>query len=51
MVRRQYYLDKIKPFLGKGIVKAITGLRRVGKSVFVDCVSDCRDYIGVCEIC
>ena len=35
MVRRQYYLDKIKPFLGKGIVKAITGLRRVGKSVFV----------------
>ena len=35
MVRRQYYLDKIKPFLGKGIVKAITGLRRVGKSFFV----------------
>jgi predicted AAA+ superfamily ATPase len=35
MIRRQYYLDKIKPFLGKGIVKAITGLRRVGKSVFV----------------
>ena len=35
MVRRQYYLDKIKPLLGKGIVKAITGLRRVGKSVFV----------------
>ena len=35
MIRRQYYLEKIKPFLGKGIVKAITGLRRVGKSVFV----------------
>ena len=35
MVNREYYLEKIQPFIGKGVVKAITGLRRVGKSVFV----------------
>ena len=35
MILRPYYLNKIKPFLGKGIVKAVTGMRRSGKSVFV----------------
>ena len=35
MIIRQSYLDKIRPFIGKGIVKAITGIRRSGKSVFV----------------
>ena len=35
MVTREEYLEKIKPFMGRNIVKAITGLRRVGKSVFV----------------
>lgn len=29
---RQVYLDKIKPFIGKGLVKVLTGQRRVGKS-------------------
>ena len=29
---RQDYLDKIKPFIGKGLVKVLTGQRRVGKS-------------------
>ncbi len=35
MIVRQSYLDKIKPFIGRPIVKAITGLRRVGKSFFL----------------
>ena len=35
MIVRERYLERIRPFLGKPIVKAITGLRRVGKSVFV----------------
>lgn len=35
MISRKYYLEKIQPYLGKPVVKAITGLRRVGKSVFV----------------
>jgi uncharacterized protein len=29
---RQVYLNKIKPFIGKGLVKVLTGQRRVGKS-------------------
>lgn len=35
MIVRSEYLGKIRPFLNKPMVKAITGLRRVGKSVFV----------------
>lgn len=35
MLIRAHYLEKIKPFIGKPVIKAITGLRRVGKSVFV----------------
>ena len=49
MIRRQYYLDKIKPFLGKGIVKAVTGLRRVGKSVFVRQVIELLKENGVAQ--
>ena len=30
--KRSTYLDKIKPFMGKPIIKVLTGQRRVGKS-------------------
>ena len=32
--RRNLYIDKIEPFVGKPVVKVITGMRRVGKSCF-----------------
>lgn len=32
IIPRPYYLDKIKPFIGKNIIKVLTGQRRVGKS-------------------
>ena len=32
MHRRHLYLDRIRPFLGKPVIKVITGMRRVGKS-------------------
>lgn len=32
MYTRKNYLDRIRPFLGKPVVKVITGMRRVGKS-------------------
>ncbi len=35
MIKRQYYLDKIKPYMAKPIIKAVTGMRRAGKSVFI----------------
>ncbi len=32
LIQREYYLEKIRPFVGKGVIKAITGQRRAGKS-------------------
>jgi predicted AAA+ superfamily ATPase len=32
LIDRQKYTRKIKPFIGKGIIKVLTGQRRVGKS-------------------
>ena len=32
MHKRSLYLDKIAPFIGKPVIKVITGMRRVGKS-------------------
>ena len=31
-IKREYYLKKIEPFIGKGLIKVIIGQRRVGKS-------------------
>lgn len=32
---RTFYLNKIKPFMDKPLIKVITGMRRVGKSYFI----------------
>ncbi len=32
MYKRNFYVDKIKPFIGKPVIKVLTGMRRVGKS-------------------
>lgn len=32
MYTRKLYLERIAPFVGKPVVKVITGMRRVGKS-------------------
>src|ERR1035437_2622354 len=31
-IKRPLYIDKIKPFIGKQVIKVLTGQRRVGKS-------------------
>ena len=31
-IKRPAYIDKIKPFIGKQIIKVLTGQRRVGRS-------------------
>lgn len=35
MHKRNLYIDKVEPFVGKPVVKVITGMRRVGKSCFL----------------
>ena len=39
-IARNKYLDKIKPFINKPIIKIITGMRRVGKSYFFKQIID-----------
>ena len=34
-INRTYYLKKIAPFIGRNLIKVITGQRRVGKSYFL----------------
>lgn len=43
MIKRELYINQIRPFIGKDIVKVITGVRRSGKSVLLDLL---RDEIG-----
>jgi len=39
-IRRYHYLNKIKPYIGKQIIKVFTGQRRVGKSVLLRQTAD-----------
>jgi predicted AAA+ superfamily ATPase len=40
MIKRELYLNQIRPFIGKDVVKIITGLRRSGKSVLLELIRD-----------
>jgi len=49
MLKRQAYLERIKPFIDKDIVKIITGIRRSGKSTLMAQVRDVLIERGVSE--
>lgn len=40
MYTRNKYLEKIEPFIGKPVIKAVTGMRRVGKSCLLQLIMD-----------
>ena len=40
MVIRENYLSRIRPFIGKDIIKVLTGIRRGGKSVLLEQIRD-----------
>lgn len=40
MIIRESYLSKIRPFIGKDIIKVLTGIRRSGKSVLLEQICD-----------
>jgi predicted AAA+ superfamily ATPase len=39
-IDRPYYIKKIKPFIGKSLIKVLTGQRRVGKSYILMQIKD-----------
>ncbi|MBU4370061.1 ATP-binding protein [Patescibacteria group bacterium] len=45
-IKRKYYLDKIKPYINKDVIKVIVGQRRVGKSYFLYQIMDIIKYIN-----
>lgn len=51
MIQRERYLDQIKPFLDRPVVKVITGMRRVGKSTLLGQIRDLLRARGVPEEC
>lgn len=40
MIKRESYMKRIRPFFGNGLVKALIGLRRSGKSVMLDLIKE-----------
>lgn len=49
MYKRKQYLAKLSPFLAKPVIKVITGMRRVGKSYFLQQVMEKLRSDGVAE--
>ncbi|HCT91163.1 MAG TPA: ATPase [Lachnospiraceae bacterium] len=49
MIRRELYMSKIRPFIGKDIVKVLTGIRRCGKSVMLELIKEELKENGIDE--
>ncbi|MDR1497860.1 MAG: ATP-binding protein [Puniceicoccales bacterium] len=39
-LKRELYLSRIRPFIGRDLIKVLTGLRRSGKSVMLELIKD-----------
>lgn len=40
MIKRETYMNRIRPFIGNDLVKVLTGIRRSGKSVMLELIQD-----------
>ena len=40
MIKRERYIDRIRPFFNNELVKVLTGIRRAGKSVMLDLIRE-----------
>jgi predicted AAA+ superfamily ATPase len=38
MVKREYFMSRIRPFIGTELIKVLTGIRRCGKSIMLDLI-------------
>lgn len=48
-LKRETYLEQIRPYYESDIIKVITGVRRAGKSILLDTIGDELIENGVCE--
>ncbi len=47
MIKREIYIDRIKPFINKDIIKVLTGIRRSGKSFMLKLIMEELEKNGV----
>lgn len=47
MLKRELYMSKIRPFIGKDIIKVMTGIRRSGKSVMLELIKEELESEGI----
>ena len=40
MIKREMYMNRIRPFIGTDLIKVMTGIRRCGKSVMLELIKD-----------
>lgn len=49
MIERELYISKIRSFIGKDIIKVLTGIRRCGKSVMLELIKEELTKNGIDE--
>jgi len=40
MIKREAYMRRIRPFIGKELIKVLTGIRQSGKSVMLKLIQE-----------
>ena len=40
MIKRERYIQRIRPFMGNELIKVLTGIRRSGKAVMLELIKD-----------
>ena len=49
MIKRERYMQQIRPFIGNELIKVLTGIRRSGKSVMLvrqpRCMKNCQHVL------
>ena len=49
MIKRERYMQRIRPFMGNELIKVLTGIRRSGKSVMLELIKDELRAQGISE--
>ena len=49
MIQRELYMSRIRPFIGKELIKVLTGIRRAGKSVMLELIQQELLHNGIAE--